>query len=274
MLEFLALLAAQPVVDGRISTQQKEASAVTQILSSSSVSDTATDSNPKPIMDSANPDSSPFSAVATAPTKTATALPSTVNTAKTTQKNSYQHMVEVDSTKGLVSFMANDQGIIANAPSEEEVMCRPNEKGPALVVQAVGLKDRKGLLRIDLYPPTEDDFMADEEELSAQNKIFRRQEMVIPKSGPIKICVRVPKTGVYAVILTHDRDANHRVTVSDDGVGIPINPPHLMHEPRVQESLVTIGAGVTTIPVRFNYRRGLLSFAPLQRKDTIDFKGI
>ncbi|GEB87829.1 hypothetical protein ZMO01_11690 [Zymomonas mobilis subsp. mobilis] len=170
--------------------------------------------------------------------------------------------------------MADDQGIIANSPSEENVMCRPNEKGPALVVQAIGLKDRKGLLRIDLYPPNEDDFMADEETLSAQNKIFRRQEMIIPKSGAIKICVRVPKPGVYAVILTHDRDANHRVTVSEDGVGIPINPPHLMHEPRVQESLVTIGSGVTTIPVRFNYRRGLLSFAPLRRKDTIDFKGL
>lgn len=268
MLEFLALLAAQPVVDGRISTQQK-VSAATPILSSSA-STTPNDNSPKPILDSDNPDSSSFGTATPSASKATASTPNSSGSASSHK----QHMAEVDSTKGIVSFMADDQGIIANSPSEENVMCRPNEKGPALVVQAIGLKDRKGLLRIDLYPPNEDDFMADEETLSAQNKIFRRQEMIIPKSGAIKICVRVPKPGVYAVILTHDRDANHRVTVSEDGVGIPINPPHLMHEPRVQESLVTIGSGVTTIPVRFNYRRGLLSFAPLRRKDTIDYQGL
>ena len=33
-----------------------------------------------------------------------------------------------------------------------EGQCRPNEAGPAVLVTAVGLKDRRGTLRAELYP--------------------------------------------------------------------------------------------------------------------------
>ncbi|AEI37950.1 MAG: DUF2141 domain-containing protein [Zymomonas mobilis subsp. pomaceae] len=270
MLEFLTLLLAQPVQDGKLSTVSdkiessvsgKNAAPLSVMQSSQS------NTRPAPILDSSEPDSSLFKVPTTTATTTAPIQPSSQP-----QGQGDEHLVQVDSSKGFQSFMADSRGIIANAPSREAVMCRLNEKGPALVVQAVGLKDRKGLLRIDLYPPTEDDFMADEEDLAAAHKIFRRQEKIIPQEGLVKICVRVPKAGTYAISLTHDRDANHRVTVSEDGVGVPTNPPHLLHEPRLNESLVNVGPGVTIIPVRFSYRRGLLSFAPLRKKDTIDYK--
>lgn len=32
--------------------------------------------------------------------------------------------------------------------------CRPGESGPALIVVVDGLRDRKGLLKLELYPPT------------------------------------------------------------------------------------------------------------------------
>ena len=147
-----------------------------------------------------------------------------------------------------------------------EGRCRPGETGPALLVSAVGLKDRAGDLKLEVYPANDKDFLQDDRILIAQGKTFRRVEEAVPASGTPTLCVRVPGPGTYAVSLLHDRDANHKFNLSGDGVGFSGNHKLSWSKPKAAASSVVAGAGLTRVPIVLNYRQGLLSFAPLDQR--------
>ena len=44
--------------------------------------------------------------------------------------------------------------------------------GPAIRVNVIGLKDRTGDLKLELYPATEQDSLKDDRDLIAQGKVF------------------------------------------------------------------------------------------------------
>lgn len=148
-----------------------------------------------------------------------------------------------------------------------EGRCRTNEVGPALLVSAIGLKDRAGDLKLEVYPANDKDFLQDDRILIAQGKIFRRVEQALPASGPPMLCVRVPAAGRYAVSLLHDRDANHKFNLSGDGIGFAGNPKLAWSKPKAAASSIVAGPGLTQVPIVVNYRQGLLSFAPLDRRN-------
>lgn len=146
-----------------------------------------------------------------------------------------------------------------------EGQCRPNEKGPAFLVDVAGLKDRKGRLKLELYPADDTDFLADDNVLISRGKVFRRVEVPVPASGPVELCIRAPAPGSYALSLLHDRDANRRFALSVDGVGFPGNPRLGLSKPRARAASAEVGTGLAHITIIVNYRRGLLSFGPLGR---------
>jgi uncharacterized protein (DUF2141 family) len=146
-----------------------------------------------------------------------------------------------------------------------EGQCRSNEKGPAFLVDVAGLKDRKGRLKLELYPADDTDFLADDNVLISRGKVFRRVEVPVPASGPVELCIRAPAPGSYALSLLHDRDANRRFALSVDGVGFPGNPRLGLSKPRARAASAEVGAGLAHITIIVNYRRGLLSFGPLGR---------
>lgn len=162
-------------------------------------------------------------------------------------------------------------GLISGAalagPNQElgkaEGRCRPGETGPALLVSVVGLKDRAGTLKLEIYPANDQDFLQDDKILIAQGKTFRRVEEAVAASGTPTLCVRIPGPGKYGVSLLHDRDANHKFNLSGDGVGFAGNHRLSWSKPKAAASSVVAGAGLTRVPIVLNYRRGLLSFAPL-----------
>ena len=142
--------------------------------------------------------------------------------------------------------------------------CRAEENGPAFLVDVKGLKDRRGLLKLELYPANDADFLADDNVLIAAGKPFGRVEMPVP-SGPVELCIRAPAPGTYALSLLHDRDANRKFAVSTDGVGFAGNPRLGWSKPRAAAASVTVGTGPTHITIIVNYRRGLLSFGPVEK---------
>lgn len=142
--------------------------------------------------------------------------------------------------------------------------CRAGETGPAVLVTIVGLKDRSGNMRAELYPANETDFLEDDKILARANKVFRRVEMPLPASGPVLLCIRVPAPGNYAMLLLHDRDANRKFGLSSDGVGFPGNPRLGLSKPKAAVASFAAGSGLTNLSIRLNYRRGLLSFGPLK----------
>jgi len=157
--------------------------------------------------------------------------------------------------------------VIPSTPDlgKAEGQCRPGERGPAFLVEVVGLKDRRGRLKLELYPANDRDFLADDNILVSAGKAFRRVEVPVPASGPVQLCIRAPGPGTYALSLLHDRDANRRFALSIDGIGFASNPRLGLSKPRAATASASVGETPTRITIVVNYRRGLFSFGPTGR---------
>ncbi len=147
-----------------------------------------------------------------------------------------------------------------------EAACRMNEAGPALMITATGLKDRKGLLRAELYPNNDRDFLADDAALVNAGKTFRRVDLALTASNNPTLCMRVPSAGKYTLSLLHDRDRNLKFGFTSDGIGFSNNPKLAKSKPKASSATITASSGITRILIRMNYRTGVISFGPLKSK--------
>ncbi|MDR6788805.1 uncharacterized protein (DUF2141 family) [Sphingomonas sp. BE138] len=134
------------------------------------------------------------------------------------------------------------------------------EQGPAILATVTGLKDRSGTLKLELYPPNEDDFLAGDKDLAKAGKFFRRVTVAPPPSGDAAICIRVPRPGRYALFLGHDRDGKRKFNFWSDGAGFPSNHKIGRARPKLADALIDVGPGVTRTVIRAQYLRGLGGF--------------
>jgi uncharacterized protein (DUF2141 family) len=142
--------------------------------------------------------------------------------------------------------------------------CRPGEAGPALLITVAGLKDRAGLVRAELYPDDDQDFLQDDAILINQGKTFRRVDMKLPGAGPVIICLRVPAAGRYTLSLLHDRNEDLKWNKLSDGLGFGGNPKLGWSKPKAASAVIAAGPELTRVTVIMNYLRGL-SYRPLER---------
>ncbi|MCP3733563.1 DUF2141 domain-containing protein [Sphingomonas sp. RP10(2022)] len=149
----------------------------------------------------------------------------------------------------------------AETIGEDAALCRAG-RGPAIQVDVQGLKDRQGEIWLELYPGTEADFLRDDTDLVREGKAFRRTRARVPASGDVSICVRVPRAGRYALLLRHNRTGKDKFSFWSDGVGFPANRPLGRSKPPFAQAIVDAGAGITVVPIRMQYLRGLGGFAP------------
>jgi uncharacterized protein (DUF2141 family) len=145
-----------------------------------------------------------------------------------------------------------------------EAQCRPGESGPAFLIDLVGLKDRTGRIKVEVYPATDADFLADDNVLVAAGKTFRRVEVAVPNEATPRLCVRLPGPGLYAVTVLHDRNADRKFSLSHDGLGFSHNPKLGWSKPKAAAVAVNAGGGLTTLRILMNYRTGLFTFGPLK----------
>lgn len=147
-----------------------------------------------------------------------------------------------------------------------EGRCRAGESGPALMVEAVGMKDRTGKMKLEVYPANDQDFLADDNVLVAAGKTFRRVEVDTPDSGPVVLCVRIPGPGTYAVTMLHDRDSNRKFGWKIDGIGFSGNPKLGWSKPKASSARMLVkSGGVSKISIVMNYKSGL-GVGPLKTK--------
>jgi uncharacterized protein (DUF2141 family) len=164
--------------------------------------------------------------------------------------------------RAIFSLMGSFLLIAATIPSTPnlgtaEGRCRPNEPGPSFLVDVEGLKDRKGKLKLEVYPSNDADFLEDDNILVSAGKTFRRVEQPVPATGPVKLCVRVPSAGRYAVTVLHDRDSNRKFGWRVDGIGFASNPRLGLSKPDASDASAVARAGPTQIGIVMNYWRGL-----------------
>jgi uncharacterized protein (DUF2141 family) len=140
--------------------------------------------------------------------------------------------------------------------------CRASE-GPAIQVDATGLKDRTGDLKLELYPADEADFLKPDKDLVAAGSTFRRITVPTPATGAIALCMRVAHPGRYALLLVHNRDGKNKFSFWSDGAGFPGNRKLGRSRPKVEQALIDVGAGITVTHIRLQYLRGLSGFGPV-----------
>jgi len=155
---------------------------------------------------------------------------------------------------------------IASSPElgKAEGQCHANENGPAFLISIGGLKDRKGLVKAEVYPPSDPEFLGDDNVLLMAGKTFRRVEQPVPQTGPVVLCIRVPGPGTYAVSVLHDRDGNRKFTLLADGVGCASNPKIHWGQPKAEHCLAVAGPTPTRLSITLNYFRGLGGFGPVR----------
>ncbi|MEA1015053.1 DUF2141 domain-containing protein [Sphingosinicella sp. LY1275] len=128
--------------------------------------------------------------------------------------------------------------------------CRTGAGEPAVLVNVTGFKQRAGRVRVQLYGSNPADFLA-------KGKKLRRIDLPVTGTGPMRVCVAVPKAGEYAIAVRHDISGNG----SDwgDGGGFSRNPKIslLNLKPKYQNVAIPVGNGVKAIDVVLNYKQGL-----------------
>jgi uncharacterized protein (DUF2141 family) len=154
---------------------------------------------------------------------------------------------------------------LASTPAlgKAEGMCHAGDRSEILV-EVQGLKDRAGLLRAELYPDNDADFLADDNVLIAAGKTFARIDTPVPDHDPVTLCLRAPRPGRYSLSLLHDRDANLHFDFGKDGIGFPGNPRLGWSKPHAAAASIIVREGGNHIAILLNYRRGLL-MRPLDR---------
>ncbi|WP_260921898.1 DUF2141 domain-containing protein [Novosphingobium sp. 9] len=148
---------------------------------------------------------------------------------------------------------------------QAEGRCRADERGPAFMVNVAGLKDRAGMLKLEVYPDNDTDFLADDNVLVSAGKTFRRVVMPVPASGSVTMCVRLPGPGRYSVSLLHDRDSDRKFEWRHDGIGFGGNPKLGWSKPKSAAASAAAGPGLTPITIVMNYQRGF-GMSPLPTK--------
>lgn len=160
-------------------------------------------------------------------------------------------------------FLAGLIGLAASAASAEAALgpdapsCRDGAGAPAVLVTVEGFKARSGRLRVQLYGSNPSDFLA-------KGKKLRRIDLPVTASGPMHVCVAVPKAGQYAIAVRHDVKGDG----SDwgDGGGFSRNPKLalLSPKPKYNQVAIEVGNAVRPVDVVLNYKQGL-SIRPVSR---------
>ena len=135
---------------------------------------------------------------------------------------------------------------------------------PAIRANILGLKDRTGELKLELYPATEADFLRDDRDLLREGKVFRRLRVETPDAGAVSLCMKVPAPGRYALLFTHNRDGRNKFNFWSDGAGFPSNAKLGRSRPKLAMATISVGRGVTVTNIRAQYLRGLGGFGPVK----------
>lgn len=161
--------------------------------------------------------------------------------------------------------LAMSVGVNARVGGQDAPAC--DGSGPAIEAKIVGLKDRSGRMKLELYPATEEDFLADDSILIAAGKVFHRVWAPVPLEGPVTLCIKVPKPGHYALFFTHDRDGKNKFNFWRDGGGVPSNLRIGAAKPKLATATIEVGEGITVTTIKAQYLRGLSGLGPLNKAE-------
>ena len=121
-------------------------------------------------------------------------------------------------------------------------------KGPAVLVIVQGVKEARGILRVQSYSATPGSWLA-------KGRWLHRIESRAG-AGNMIFCVPVPSEGKYGIAVRHDRNGNGKTDFTQDGGGFSNNPGVSilnLGKPSVSKVAFDVGPGVTRITINLKY---------------------
>ncbi|MGD9811029.1 MAG: DUF2141 domain-containing protein [Sphingobium sp.] len=122
---------------------------------------------------------------------------------------------------------------------------------PSVLVRIPAFKERTGKLRVQIYGSNPAEFLA-------KGQWLKRIDLPITPSGPMNVCVALPRTGHFAVAVRHDLNGDGKSGWNDGG-GFSRNPDISLFElkPNYKKVVIEVGNGTKALDVYLNYRQGL-----------------
>jgi uncharacterized protein (DUF2141 family) len=129
--------------------------------------------------------------------------------------------------------------------------CFAGSGKPAALVRVSGLKNRKGELRVQAYG-------SDAAKFLEKGEWIARVDLPVTASGPMDVCVPLPRPGNYAIAVRHDANGNGKSDWNDGG-GFSRNPDLSLTnlEPDHARVVVPVGNGPAPLSIVMQYRHGL-----------------
>ena len=120
---------------------------------------------------------------------------------------------------------------------------------PSVLVHVSGLKRPSGKLKIGIYEAGR---------YLKRKGTVNKETVAVRSSGPVDVCLPVPKPGRYAVAIHHDLNANGSRDFND-GAGFSNNPRLSLTnlKPAFSRTAVQVGASPRRVGVVMQYRKGL-----------------
>lgn len=125
-----------------------------------------------------------------------------------------------------------------------------SDKGPAVRIAVSGLKSSSGNVFARVYHARSGDW------LKSKRYLFRVD--AVPRQGNMTVCVPLPATGDYAIVVQHDANGNRKTDFSTDGAGMSNNPKinkilGIPRPPSVEKARFTAGPGITRMAIAIQY---------------------
>lgn len=129
--------------------------------------------------------------------------------------------------------------------------CLGNPTGSVVRVRVVGLKERRGILRVQLYNAVKGEFFE-------KGHWLVRMQGDVPANGEVAVCMPLQSVGrSYGILVRHDANGNGK-TDSSDGAGVSNNPKlSLFSKPKASEAAFMARSGLYEITIVMNYLSGL-----------------
>ena len=124
--------------------------------------------------------------------------------------------------------------------------CRGN--GPAISITVSGVKSSRGILRVQLYRATSQDWLE-------TGRWLNRIDLPA-RAGTMTVCMPAPGPGTYGIAIRHDVNGNNETDLTQDGGGTSNNPSFNIFnlgKPSYRKVAFSLGQEVKALTIRLHY---------------------